>query len=299
MSFVHALLLAASLNAAKATDTTATKNAILAADRALAAQTARDGATAFIDALGPNATVLFPGQPILKGASAARAPFVARYGAPSSYSWNPVHAVASTDGTFGCTMGYSRFHSALDSVKAEHRGIYITCWMKDSKGKWRVAGTQRADTPQEVPFFVDSVTLPGGPHSATISRGRNDLAASQDADSLFAMLGAEAAGPGPAFMKYAANDGMVLGGGEFPRGPEKIGAAFQGYPADRVITWRPMSDVGAGSGGLAFTVGHSMSGPRAGKAGLTITNKYFTVWRQEPDGRWLYIFDLGSPRPAS
>jgi ketosteroid isomerase-like protein len=299
MSFVHTLLLAASLNAANGPDTTATKNAILAADRALAAQTARNGATAFIDALEPNAAVLFPGQPILKGASAARAPFVARYGAPSSYSWNPVHAVASTDGNFGCTMGYSRFHYALDSVKTEHRGVYITCWTKDSNGKWRIAGTQRADTPQEVPLFVDSATLPGGPHSATISRDRKDLTASQDADSLFAMLGAEAAGPGPAFVKYAANDGMVIGGGEFPRGPENIGAMFKGYPADRVITWRPMRDVGAGSGGLTFTVGHSMSGPRPGKAGPTITNKYLTVWRQEPDGRWLYIFDLGSSRPAS
>ena len=297
MTFAHVLLLAAGLGSAKSPDTTATKAAILSADRTLAAQTAKNGASAFLDALGPNAAVLFPGQPILKGATAARTALIARYGSPSSYSWNPVHAVASTDGKFGCTMGYSRFTNALDSVKAEHRGTYVTCWTKDSKGKWHVAGTQRADTSPEVPVFIDSLTLPGGPHSATTKGGR-DLAASQDADSLFATMGAEAAGPGPAFMKYAANDGMLIGGGEFPRGPEKIAEAFKGYSPDRVISWMPMRDVGAGSGGLAFTVGHASSGPRAGKTGPTNTNKYFTVWRQEPDGRWLYIFDLGSPRPG-
>lgn len=295
MTFAHVLLLAASLSSAKS-DTTATKNAILAADRALAAATARGGAAVFLDALGPNAAVLFPGQPILKGAAAARPALIARYGSPSSYSWNPVHAVAGTDGKFGCTMGYSRFTNALDSVKTEHRGIYVTCWTKDGKGKWHVAGTQRADTPQEVPVFVDSLTLPGGPHSATTKGGR-DLAASQEADSIFAMMGAEAAGPGPAFMKYAADDGMLIGGGVFPRGPGKIADAFKGYSPDRVISWMPMRDVGAGSGGLAFTVGHATSGPRAGKTGPTNPSKYFTVWRQEPDGRWRYIFDLGTPRP--
>jgi ketosteroid isomerase-like protein len=255
MTFAHVLLLAAGLGSVKSPDTTATKAAILSADRALAAQAAQNGAGAFLDALDPNAAVLFPGQPILKGAAAARTALIARYGSPSSYSWNPVHAVASTDGKFGCTMGYSRFTNSLDSVKTEHRGTYVTCWTRDSKGRWHVAGTQRADTSPEVPVFVDSLTLPGGPHSAT-TRGGRDLAGSQDADS------------------------------------------FKGYSPDRVISWMPMRDVGAGSGGLAFTVGHATSGPRAGKTGPTSTNKYFTVWRQEPDGRWLYIFDLGSPRPA-
>jgi ketosteroid isomerase-like protein len=75
-------------------------------------------------------------------------------------------------------------------------------------------------------------------------------------------------------------------------------AAFKEYSPDRVITWRPMRDIGSGTGGLAFTVGHSVSGPRAGKTGPAIPQKYFTVWRQEPDGRWLFIFDLGSSRPA-
>jgi ketosteroid isomerase-like protein len=294
-------LLAIALIAAPAfaqkSDTAAVKASVLTADRELAATSAKSGAQAFLGALESGAAVLIPGQQILRGPNASRAPFLARYGGASSYSWTPAHAVVSNDGKLACTMGYSSFTNALDSVKTPHSGTYLTCWTKDKKGKWRVAGTQRADSPPKGSPYADSAVLPGAPHSAIASSGKNSLAAAQDADSLFAMMGAEAAGPGPAFAKYAAEDGMLVGGDQFPRGPQGISAAFEGYSPDRVIWWRPSREFGAGTGGLAFTVGISTSGPRTGKSGPTIGQKYFSVWRQEPDGRWLYIFDLGSSRP--
>jgi len=278
-------------------DSASVKASVLAADRALAAASAKSGAGAFLDALQPGAPILIPAQQILRGADESRAAFLARYGGSSSYTWKPAHAVVSTDGKLACTMGYSSFTNALDSVKTAHSGTYLTCWTKDKKGKWRVAGTQRADSPPKGSPYADSAVLPGAPHSATVSRGKNALAAAIDADSLFAMMGAEVAGPGPAFAKYAADDGILVGGDQLPRGPQGISAAFEGYSPDRVIWWRPSRELGAGTGGLAFTVGISTSGPRAGKSGPTIGQKYFSVWRQEPDGRWLYIFDLGSSRP--
>ena len=283
---------------AQALDTAAVKAQVLKADRDLAASAAANGAQVFLEALTSDAAVLFPGQPILKGADASRAAFLARYGGQSSYSWAPAHAVVSTDAKLACTMGYSAFVNALDSVKTPRSGTYLTCWARDSKGSWKVAGTQRADSPPKGSPYADSLVLPGAPHSPVASRGKNALAAAQEADSLFAMMGGEAAGPGPAFARYAAEDGMLVGGEQFPRGPQGIAAAFKDYSPDRVIWWRPSRGFGAGTGGLAFTVGNSTSGPRAGKTGPTIANKYFTVWRQEPDGRWLYIFDLGSSRPA-
>jgi ketosteroid isomerase-like protein len=194
-------------------------------------------------------------------------------------------------------MGYSRFRNPRDTAKVERRGMYLTCWTKGANGNWQVAGTQLADSPPQTPVLADSATLPAGPHSATVSIGSNALKAAQDADSIFAALGSEPAGPGPAFARYSADDAFLLGGDQFPRGPAAISAAFNGYSADRVITWKPMRDLGMGTGGLAFTVGHSVSAPRAGKTGPANASKYFSVWRQEPDGRWLYIFDLGTPRP--
>jgi ketosteroid isomerase-like protein len=59
------------LTTLQAPDTTAVKEAIIEADRSLSTAVAARGAQAFLDALAPNAAVLFPGQPTLKGASEA------------------------------------------------------------------------------------------------------------------------------------------------------------------------------------------------------------------------------------
>ena len=293
--FLVALIAKPALPEMKA-DTSAVKSTLIAADEALARETARAGSQAFLRMLEPGAAVLFPGQPILRGPSEARAAFVSRYGSPSTFTWRPVHALASTDGRFGCTMGYSRFVNAADTSKAERRGVYVTCWRRGTDGRWHIAGTQRNDTPDTPPTLADSATLPGGPHSATVSFEGNALIGAQDADSLFAVFGAQPSGPGPAFARYAAEDGMLISGGDFPRGVAQIVELFKGYSPDRVITWRPMRNLGAGSGGLAFTVGHAVSGPRPGKTGQSRLNKYLTVWRQDPNGQWKYVFDIGTSR---
>jgi hypothetical protein len=282
--------------AAQGVDTAATKAALMAADRALANSVAKDGPQAFLEALDPGAAVLFPGQPILKGRLGSQTAFLARYSSPSLYSWSPVHALASTDGRFGCTVGFSHFTNAADTSHAEHKGTYLTCWQRKAGGKWRIVGHQRSDSPGRPPILADSGTMSFAPHSATVSLRGNSLRAALDADEAFAKMGSAPEGPGPAFVHYAANDAVMLGGSTFPHGLTGIAAAFDGFPADQIITWDPMRSFGAGSGGLAFTVGHSISGPRPGKAGEAQLNKYMTVWRQNPDGRWVYIFDLGTSR---
>jgi ketosteroid isomerase-like protein len=294
------LLLVALVSArslAQRADTAATKAALLAADSALAQAVQAKGVAPFLDALEPDAAVLFPGQPILRGAAEARTPFTARYANPSWYDWRPVHAIASADGRFGCTVGFSRFTSAADSAPAGHRGSYVTCWQLGTDGKWRVVGHQRNDGPERTSADGMDITLADAPHSAAAARWGEQLVAAQDADAAFAMMSAEAAGPGPAFAKYAASDAILIGGDPIPRGPEGIAKLFDGFPADRVLVWTPTRNFGAGSGGLAFTVGHSTNQPREGKTGPVLPGKYLTVWRQEPDGRWAYIVDLGSPRP--
>jgi ketosteroid isomerase-like protein len=282
--------------AAQQVDTSETKAAVMAADRALADLVAKDGAQAFLAALDPGAAVLFPGQPILRGRVGSQKAFLARYASPSAFSWSPVHAVASTDGRFGCTVGFSRFMNAGDTSRLERKGTYLTCWQRSGAGRWRIVGHQRNDSPGRPPILADSGTMSFAPHSATVSLRGNGLRAAQDADAIFAKMGSAAEGPGPAFVHYAATDAVMLGGSKFPHGLAGIAAAFDGFPADQIITWDPMRSLGAGSGGLAYTVGHSVSGPRPGKSGVAELNKYMTIWRQNPDGRWVYIFDLGTSR---
>jgi ketosteroid isomerase-like protein len=277
-------------------DSVATKAAIMTADQDLADRAQKGGPQVFFSALDPAAAVLFPGQPILRGRAQSEKAFMARYVTPSSYSWRPVHAVVSTNGRFGCTTGFSRFTDAADTLHAEKKGTYLTCWQLGADRKWHIVGHQRNDSPGRSPILADSATMSSAPHSATVSIGSNQLRAAQNADAAFAKLGSLPDGPGPAFVHYAATDAVMLGGSHFPHGLREIAAAFDGFPADQIIKWDPMSSFGAGSGGLAYTVGHSSSGQRDDKAGTSQLNKYMTVWRQNPDSRWVYIFDLGTSR---
>lgn len=282
--------------AGKSVDTVATKAALMTADKALADRAQKDGPQAFLAALNPSAAVLFPGQPILRGRAQSQKAFLARYGTPSSYSWRPVHAVASTNGRFGCTTGFSRFANAADTAHTERKGTYLTCWQLGADRKWRIVGHHRNDSPGRTPILADSATMSFAPRSASVSIGSNQVRAAQNADAAFAKLGSEPEGPGNAFVHYAAIDAVMLGGSQFPHGLAEIAAAFDGFPTDEIIKWDPMRSFGAGSGGLAYTVGHSTSGPRVEKSGTLQLNKYMTIWRQNPDGRWVYIFDLGSSR---
>lgn len=295
---ISVVALLSSLNAVMPSvpqDSVSVKAALMEADQALADRAQKDGVRVFLSAFDGSAAVLFPGRPILAARNASKA-FIARYSSPSSYSWRPIHAVVSTDGRFGCTTGFSRFMNAADTSHVERKGTYITCWQRGPGGKWKIVGHQRNDSPGRAPVLADSATMSFAPHSATVSIGKNQLRAAQNADAAFAKLGSEPEGPGPAFVHYAATDAVMLGGARFPHGLSGIAAAFDGFPADQIIKWDPMRSFGAASGGLAYTVGHSTNGPRGEKAEAVQYNKYMTVWRQNPDGRWVYIFDLGSSR---
>ena len=86
-------------------------------------------------------------------------------------------------------------------------------------------------------------------------------------------------------------------------GREPLRALFDEYPdvpsrrrGVYELLWQPMRSFGAGSGGLAFTVGHSVT-RRVDGTGTEAHGKFLTIWRENPDGTWSYIFDLGSPRP--
>ena len=277
-----------------AVDTAVTAASLIAADSVLAATAARGGASVVLDAFDPDGALLFTGQPILR-ADSGRAAFMARYGAPSSYEWRPLHAIVSTDGRLGCTVGLSSFHNARDSVPTDHRGVYETCWRRGAEGRWHVVAQQRSDSPPAAPN-EEHARRSGWPHSATASLAGEQRIQALDTDAEFARVAALPAGPGPAFVQFAAEDGMLLGGETFSSGRREIESAFDGFPADRYIVWQPDRRFGAASGGLAYTVGHSDHIPRDGKVGARSYGKFLSVWRQEPDGRWRFVLDLGSVR---
>lgn len=280
---------------ASSADTTRTKASLMAADTALARVAARKGATALLDAASPDAAILIPGHPILR-ADAARDALVRRYGPPASYEWRPLHAVASVDGRFGCTMGFATYRSAPNDTVGRRRGVYATCWERTSAGAWRIAAHQRNE-PANAPDTGATWTPATLPHSATVGFRGDARSGTQNADADFARVAFATAGPRPAFAQFIADDGILFSPPNFPVGPRGVELAFEGFPATQVLTWDPMRAFGKGGGGLAYTVGHSVRRARDGAADDESRSKYLTVWRQRADGRWEYILDFGSPRP--
>lgn len=289
-SILLAAMSAATLGAQRA-DTTATKSALLARDRALAAEAIDRGAAAVLEALAPGAVVNIPDEPIHRGAVDARPSFLRRYGDTGTHvEWIPQHAIASLDGRLGCTIGVTRMMIEGDTTGRPRHGRYVTCWTRGADGAWLVAAHARNGETPAMPQPTAALEVPA--HSATVSRGAGGPSALRAADAAFARLAADS-GPGVAFARFAAGDAMLLGGRPSPaRGPEEIRAVFAGGPAS-AYAWAPLRAAGAASGGLGFTVGESV----VTQGAQVSRGKYLTVWRQEGDGTWKYVFDIGSPRP--
>ncbi|MEP6833300.1 MAG: hypothetical protein ABJB74_07890 [Gemmatimonas sp.] len=294
--FTCSLLLSASDVAAQRADTTTTKASLLKADSTLTQLLLTIGPNALIDLLEPNAAVLMAEQPILRGPKEARAPLLQRYSKPSQYTWHVMHAIANTSGDFGCTVGIIRFTNAADAKPVERGGVYEACWKRNESGQWRIVGLQSQDDPGRPVLYLAGQALTKAPHSATVSSPGNPLPEVLDADTRFASMAAAPAGATPAFLNFAATDAISMIAPDSARGHEEIARLFGNDAGKFALLWNPDHSFGAGSGGLAFTVGRSVRMPIDGQAFPERHGKFLTIWRQNSDGSWSWILDLGSLR---
>lgn len=275
-----------------AQDTTATKAALLSADRMAASSEA-----ALRRTMAPAAAVLIPGENVLRGAAAWAARLAALATAPEgSAAWTPVHAVVSRDGGFGCTTGVLHLVAA-DSAQPT-TGRYAACWRREDDGHWRILALARAAAPPSVKSLPDS--LPAGPGSTGVAapRGAHPAVDMTEADRLFGRFSADSGGPADAFSRWIADDGMMLGARATPvRGPEQARQAFATFPATGHFAWAPIEalTVSSADGSLGFTIGEARIAATPAQATYS---KYLTIWRRESDGRYRWVFDIGSDRPA-
>ncbi len=282
-------------------DTTATKAELVTADRQLSEAVSERGQAALVALLDSDAAVLIPGQPILRGKGEAASAMHARYDSPSTYRWIPTHAVAGIDGNFGCTVGVSTFIDGADSARTTYAGRYITCWSRGRDGKWRIVAQQRADHQAPLGNRNPDSTLVSAPHSATHASkvgGRRLRSMIQENEAAYGAMGRSGAnGPVAAFVSYAAEDAVLMPGFAVAHGRKEIEEAFKDWPPPAVLDWAPDRRFGGGSGGIAYTTGNSITYDRSDTAKVLRRGHFLTVWREDAGGRWLYIFDLASPRP--
>jgi ketosteroid isomerase-like protein len=109
-----------------------------------------------------------------------------------------------------------------------------------------------------------------------------------------------AARGGAAFADWFAGDGVALGNAAAPLiGKVAIAKGANWSPKDYQLTWTPTDAMMGPSGDMGYTWGHyeGRSKDANGNA-VTVTGRYITMWRKEPDGNWKVVLDAGSNEPA-
>ncbi|MDH4348170.1 MAG: nuclear transport factor 2 family protein [Gemmatimonadota bacterium] len=271
---------------------------LIAAEAAASGLAAEAGLGPALVAVGADDLVLvYPGAPVLSGRETVRQ-FLASQPDTGSQRlhWVPLHAEASSDGTFGVTYGVTGISSrAPDGDSAIRFGKYLSAWVRTPAG-WRLAAHAQL-------HLVDpsAVTVPPGfmapsPPPPDWARASTAFAL---ADSEFAAL-AGREGAVVAFTAYAAADAVTFpANGLLTRGPVAIGRAVadEGLPSH--WRWRPVAVGGSDRGDLGFTVGEAeiRSGDAAGE-GAVYYGKYLTLWRRDADGAYRFLADGGNSRPV-
>jgi ketosteroid isomerase-like protein len=273
-------------------DLNAARAELLAADRAHGQATAASLADGFAGFLAPEAKFLPPRADPLTGPEAARE-YLQASPLFGSMTWAPVKADVSADGKSGWTLGFGSVVTRDGATTFSLR--VLSFWKRQPGGAWKVEAS--------VPVMIVGLepTLPpagfGTPASQGIAGARPGLDAAvsleelMQADRDFAAMGL-AEGPQKAFVAYAAPDGMTITGPEYGRAA--IEAAFEGFEGS--VQWGPVDGGVAESGDLGWSIGLATFDYPA-PTGKRYT-KYLTIWQRQPNGRWLYVADGGSSRPA-
>lgn len=112
---------------------------------------------------------------------------------------------------------------------------------------------------------------------------------------------AVAEGGGKAFASWFADDAVTLNNGKpAVLGRASIAAQANWDPKDYQLTWTPQGAQMGPSNDMGFTWGHyeGISKDKSGQP-VTISGRYFTVWKKLPDGTWKVALDAGANEPPA
>ena len=264
-------------------------DALLAADRAYSAASAKtdviSGLTAMFSAnvITPTPTREFA-EGIAKATEVLRANPV---NAQAKIEWTPIRGGIAADGEHGFTFGYMTQHNP-DGTDVPLK--YLAYWVKEG-GAWKVAVYKRFRRPAgEVSLESMAAAVPprmtGGAGAATTAKFAESIAETEKAFSDEAAV----IGLGPAFEKYGSADAMNMGPGpSFIFGNVEIAKSVGGPTptAPSPLVWK--SDyrvIAASSGDLGVSIGfiRQKANPSAPPS------PFFTIWRRDnPTAPWRYI----------
>jgi len=275
-------------------DLKAERAALAAADRAFGQATEARGVVDGFTAYFADSAAFLPLRSNLIRGRAAMQEYLRASPLFASLKWENVRTDVSADGRSGYTLGFGTA-TARDGTVAHVR--LITFWRKEADGSWKVEANVPALNPEAPRPVPAGFGTPGDNGVAGAApRLTQDAAALavQQADRDFAAMSA-ARTPRDAFVAFVAPTGVVMGGPDY--GAAEIGRAFEG--GSGTLEWAPIASGAAASGDLGYTIGYAVRrGPDAGGTVHTGYSKYLTIWQRQPGGKWLFVADGGTSRPA-
>lgn len=259
--------------------------AIVAAEHAFADDIAEKGLRdGFLDNLGEKSVIFRPTP------AAAVAVYESMGDAPGLLSWEPTLADVSASGDLGFTTGPWEFRTSADA-EAVAFGQYVTVWIKNSDGVWKVAID--VGTPNNPP---------AGPPGELKRRGYERVRSPYEPAATFeGVLDAErdlwtkssTLGFGPALSAMGAPDMVVLRFGAPPAtGPDA--ALRLGHEAR--ASWEPGGGSVSESGDIAYTYGVVVYKGDEGDRAVARAS-YLRIWEILPSGTWNVVLDLTNPLP--
>lgn len=98
-----------------------------------------------------------------------------------------------------------------------------------------------------------------------------------------------------AFLEFAAPDAVLMRDNKLIVGKSAIAAFMKVPPADGAttsLTWEPVFVSVAQSGDLGYTYGNYIFTVTDSVGGGSVNEGVFhTVWKKQPDGKWLFVWD--------
>lgn len=285
---LHLILLGCLAQATQSTPSAALE-ALLAADRAYSAASARTDLVSGLAAMFAD-DVAMPAPPgrVVEGKAAVLDALRANPdNATSSVEWTPIRGGISADGLHGFTFGFMTLRKPDGSTAGLK---YLAYWVKGAEG-WKVAAYKRgpraegAASMELQPPSLPPAMQPATTDAASMAAHRSSL---DHAERDFSDL-AQRIGLGAAFVRFGQPDAMNLGGpgnAGFVYGPEAIGRLVSGSNLDAAsqLNWAPDRVIVASSGDLGVTIGTIHRNDK------TASYPFFTIWRRTgPDAPWRYI----------
>lgn len=256
---------------------------VVAAERAFAAQSLRDGLHAAFFANFAEDGVVFDPTP-----TPGRAKHEGKPRSKGELSWAPAWAAAAASGEFGLSSGPWQFRIPGDAAPPA-TGWFFTVWRKQQGGGWKVEADLGVSFASDAPFPVEVENgLSGDPAPSRPARPSDGAKArSKIAAAEHALAVAGAKGLGAAVAARADAGLRVYRDGKPPAAGLEAAKALLAGDA-RTATCVAQRVAAAASGDLGYAYGTCT--PAGGDA--TKAFGYLRVWRLGRDGTWRVFVDV-------